>query len=584
MTDRYKQLLEERARAKLVLDGSAVWIAWKAADAALRPSLETDDLDRLSAPLPVLMPEDVVGFTLADSFASWDEQDPLLLGYARVRRAEEIREQLVNSAEWLSFQEAQQQLLVFAKGELAKKKEAQQKGRSSLSRLSPQGDGLPPPPSHLPSSTAATMLLQAPMAAIDSSNSTSPPDTSSSALHVAALAASLLPDDQYSEREAPCASPQMDSSSRVGSPSRSTSMAADSAGTLRESSASHAPPPESPPITVAETSGSFASVSVSTLPSVGLSSSSSAAVIVTSGINVSSATENHSTGRTNRARHSIQSATSPPLNPQRSSPATLKRPSWCVGIVGEGNTVLGENQLGLVDQGVREICGSLRPQVQRIWSIPGRRSLLAALVTAQHFTPASWSHPTPQHMDDLRQRVHDGLEQWSDEQFAAVVIGYTRTEYSTKFLTASSQEPFDTSFVHLIQAVDPTYPSVYVISVDSHADAKQASLDIIGNQIGASTTTPCIVLYRHVSSDNHFEAVSWKPSRGGTPLITSFRRSHEFIAALEMWNQGRNGHSSSPSLTRKRRRTGEMIDLVQDEMTDDAAATTHNSADQTPPL
>ena len=49
-------------------------------------------------------------------------------------------------------------------------------------------------------------------------------------------------------------------------------------------------------------------------------------------------------------------------------------------------------------------------------------------------------------------------------------------------------------------------------------------------QIGKHTS--CVVLYRHVSSDNHFEAVSWKPSRGGTPLTTSFLYSHEFIVAL----------------------------------------------------
>ena len=254
MTDRYKHLLEERARAKSVLDGSAVWIAWKAANAAPRPSLETDDLDRLSAPLPALISEDVVGLTLSDSFASWDEQDPLLLEYARVRRVEETREQLVNSAEWLSFQEAQQHLLVFAKGELAKKKEALQKGRLSASRPSPQDDGLPPPPPHPPSLAASTTLLQAPMAATAPSDSRSPPDTFSSALHDAQLAVPPLPGDQDSEREAQSSSPHMDSSFRVGSPSRSTSMAADSAGTLRESSASHSPPPESSPITVA---GSF---------------------------------------------------------------------------------------------------------------------------------------------------------------------------------------------------------------------------------------------------------------------------------------------------------------------------------------
>ena len=581
MTDLYKQLLEERARAKSVLDGSAVWIAWRAADAALRLSLEADDVDRLSAPPPILIPEEVVN--LADSFDWWDEQDPVLLEYTRVRRAEELREQLINNEEWHSFQEAQQRLLVFVKGELAKKREALEKRRSSTSQLSSHGDGpLPPPPLH-PSAASPPMVQTRPAAeSIAPGDSSSPPDTSSSTLHIPVHAVTLPlstppPFNQVSGGRGPSSSPpiplskEMDSSSILGSSSQS--MTVESAVTALDSSVSHSPQSERLPIALVDSSESSA----------GLTSSSSSSAVVVSETSAPSTTADKSTSRITQTRHALQRTTSP--RSPRSSPAGLKRSLWCLGIVEDGGTVLSTNQLGLVDHEVREMCASLRPQVQRIWSDRGPRCLIAAPVTAQRFTAASWSHPTQQQMDELRQRVHDEVERWTDEQFAAIITDYTRTEYVTGFLDALSEGQLDMSFLQLFQAVDHAHPRVYVISVSSHAGARQASLDIFGNYNGVSSNTPCIVLYRHLSSDNHFEAVSWKPSRGGTPLTASFSWTHEFIVALEKWNQGNSRHSQSPSPTRKRRRTsleaGEMIDLVQDELTN-GAPSSHELTNQTP--
>jgi hypothetical protein len=224
------------------------------------------------------------------------------------------------------------------------------------------------------------------------------------------------------------------------------------------------------------------------------------------------------------------------------------------------------------------MCGSLRPQVQRIWSARGPRSLLAALVTAQRFNPTSWSHPTNLHMDELRQRIFNVVERWTNE-FAAVITSHTRVEYVTKFLSATSQEQLDMSFLRLFQAVDPSAPRVYVISVNSPASRSQVSLDIIGNHTGSTTNTPCIVLYRHVASDGHFEAVSWKPSRGGTPLTSSFTGSHEFIVSLEKW-KNQVGHGEGPS-PKRRRITDDVIDLVQDELVNGAPA--QELANETPP-
>ena len=304
------------------------------------------------------------------------------------------------------------------------------------------------------------------------------------------------------------------------------------------------------------------------------SASSSVAVIT----EATSPTMDHSTSRITRARRA--SPQTAPLHepPPRPLTSTLKWPGWCLGIIEHGDEVLGANHLGLVDQEVRDMCGSFRPQVQRIWSARGPRCLLAALVTAQRFNPTSWSHPTDLHMDEVRQVVFSVVERWSDEQFAAVITSHTRAEYVTRFLSATAQEQLDMSFLRLFQAVDSAAPRVYVISVNSHAGSTQASLDIIGNHIGSTTSTPCIVLYRHVAADGHFEAVSWKPRRGATPLTTSFTASHELIVSLEKWKSQVSDRQAPPP--KRRKITGEVIDLVLEEQTN--GATSHELAYGTP--
>ena len=176
-------------------------------------------------------------------------------------------------------------------------------------------------------------------------------------------------------------------------------------------------------------------------------------------------------------------------------------------------------------------------------------------------------------MDEIRQRVYDAVELWSEEQFASVLSGRAKTGYVSECLTASSEQQLDLSFLRLLQAVDPTHPTVYVISVSSHHGGHgHASLETVGHHHESDAKTPSIVLYRHVSFGHHFEAVSWKPSRGGTPLITSFTRSHELIVALEKRKRGENEEAESPpSPTRKRKLVAlDVIDLEQDEPSDGA--------------
>jgi hypothetical protein len=220
--------------------------------------------------------------------------------------------------------------------------------------------------------------------------------------------------------------------------------------------------------------------------------------------------------------------------------------------------VLNERCLGLVNQDVQEMCGTLRPQLQRVWSNRGPCSLLAALVTARDFQPADWSHPPVAEMEAVRRRVHDVVQEQSAEEFAAIIPIHQRETYMTQFLSASAAtQELDMSFLRLYRAAQSPAPRIFVVSVTS-SDDKVASppLEVIGKRDSGSTaSTPAIVLYRHasVSPGGHFEAVSWKPSRGGIPLTTQFTSSHEPIVALDRWHGScRRPSSRSPSPAKKR--------------------------------
>ena len=551
MTDRYQQLCDERARAKAALDVSPAWLAWRTADAALRSSPDVDvDVDRLFVPAsPVLVPEQVVELT--DGWASWDEQDVVLLEYMRVRRAEELRERLVSSGEWQSFHAAQQRLLAFAQQQLANKKEALERRRVSSSRVQPHSLLPPPQPSASQPPQAVT-----------------PADATGAALLVIAPVVPSSTSHVPADALVPPSSTPPPAEHSLGS-SASSSQGTDA----RE-------PPS--PTTAATSVPSSAQHAEACIPSTSSSNTSSSSTNLSGRSTPVSVASSGSISMRRESRRSSSLSRSPP----RASSGKLKQPEWCREMVEDGHAVLHAHQLGLVNQDVRDMCGSVRPQVQRIWSDRGLRSLLAALVTARHFTPASWSHPTHQQMDDIRQRVYDAVELWSEQQFASVLSGREKAGYVSECLSASSEGQLDLSFLRLFQAVDPTHPTVYVISVSSHHDGDgHASLDTIAHHHESDSNTPSIVLYRHVSFGSHFEAVSWKPSRGGTPLNTSFTRSHDLIVALERWKRGGSAEADAPpSLTRKRKLVAlDAIHLEQDEP-DDGASLSQQPSAPSPPL
>jgi hypothetical protein len=497
--DRRAQLLSERALAKVALESSACWTAWKTATAAVDSSTFVELEGALSS-LPVIAPEQLLD--LADGgLDAWDEQDPVLRAYEAARHVDELRAQLVSSLEWRVFQEAQQRLHLFAKEEVTKKraewiqKQQRTSVRTSSTVLSPASD--PTTTSMIRAvvddgpAPAALMLIV--------NNSRSPlsisrADSSASTGAALSVVASTPPRPEYA-------------------PSHETEV------------------PSKPSSPTTNQQGSTSSSSSSSSPS---SSSSEPASIMT-------------------PQAVIPSAQSPPTPPLRAAAtANLKRPEWCRVIVEDGGVVLDERCLGLVNQEVQQMCGTVRPQLQRVWSSRGPCSLLAALVTARDFQPGSWTHPTVAQMEDVRRRVHDLVHEQTDEAFAAIVPSYKRETYMTQFLAASaSPQELDMSFLRLYRAAQSPAPRICVLSVTSSGDMDtSSSLKVIGNRHGGAAA---IVLYRHasISPGGHFEAVSWKPSRGGVPLTTHFTSSHELIVALDKWH---GSPSRSPSPAKKRAR------------------------------
>ncbi len=80
-------------------------------------------------------------------------------------------------------------------------------------------------------------------------------------------------------------------------------------------------------------------------------------------------------------------------------------PSWCSGVVSDLYQPVPEHGLGLVDPEVYQaLCGSVRTQVQRIWSHKDSgHSLLAVMLRALEFqVETRYEPPPPTRVDDLR--------------------------------------------------------------------------------------------------------------------------------------------------------------------------------------
>ena len=128
MSSHLELLSSERARAKTFLDASPQWIAWKTAHALLLLSpAGLDEQGAWSSPPVSVAPEQLLDVT--DSLEALDEQDPVLQAYASMRHVDNLRQQLIDSAEWRAFQQAQHHLHVFVREELRGKRRAMMERR-----------------------------------------------------------------------------------------------------------------------------------------------------------------------------------------------------------------------------------------------------------------------------------------------------------------------------------------------------------------------------------------------------------------------------------------------------------------------
>ena len=266
-------------------------------------------------------------------------------------------------------------------------------------------------------------------------------------------------------------------------------------------------------------------------------------------------------------------AVSRPVNGKRATPSPFKRdestklmvPSWCVGVEADLYEPVSDFGLGLVDIEVYErMCGSVRTQVQRIWSPRDTgHSLLAAMVRALEFNVDSHIEPPSRNrVNELRDSMLKTAAAWSEEELSACVPEYDAKAMSKEQFVQSADRQGDSTLLHLYQALHPTAPRAYII-VGNPSAHPQCSLVIEGGKSSPTPDTRCVVLFRNMSTEPlpHVEVVGWKRgSRGPSPLRTVMEFSDGIIQSLEAWSQQHQASLSTKTRKRARKETSS-IDL-----------------------
>ena len=238
---------------------------------------------------------------------------------------------------------------------------------------------------------------------------------------------------------------------------------------------------------------------------------------------------------------------------KRDESSKLMVPSWCSGVVSDLYQPVPEYGLGLVDEEVyHQMCGSVRSQVQRVWSSrDNAHSLLAALLRAVEFqVDTNIEPPSHARVDELRDSMLKTASLWSAEELAARVPGYESKEMSTEQFLKSADG--DTALLYLYRALHRTAPRIYVI-VGNRATHPPLSLLIVDGKDSPKLNTRCIVLFRNMSTEPlpHVEVIGWKRgSRGPSPLKTVLDFSETIIQSLEAWYVQ---HQTPPSATTRKR-------------------------------
>jgi hypothetical protein len=244
---------------------------------------------------------------------------------------------------------------------------------------------------------------------------------------------------------------------------------------------------------------------------------------------------------------------------KRDESTKLMVPSWCSGVISDLYQPVSEHGLGLVDADLYQgMCGSVRTQVQRIWSHKENgHSLLAAVLRALEFqVDTHYEPPSPSRVDELRDSMLKTVATWSDEELSACVPGYDAKKMSQEqfFMSGEGQ----VSWLYLYAALHPgTAPRIYVIVGNRTAQSPLSLLIVdLGKQDPpkAKLNTKCIVLFQNASNEPlpHVEVIGWKRgSRGPSPLKTVFDFSETIIQSLESWHLQ---HDTTSRSSRKRPR------------------------------
>ena len=496
-----------RAQARAALLSSPLYLTWKAASAAF--TAQREDVERLlsspaSSPELELTLEDVDPSVDAASLL-FERQEPLVARcealsrlLAQQQRVAELRREVEAGDEWRRLKSAEAQLREHLRREAARLSASLNLGTGAVVQhpppsSPPSAGGLPADgraPSQPPSAAGVTKEE-----ARDAPPPTMPPSPASTA-----------PPPSAADIGSPSPSPPLAvSSSEGGPPSSSSSLASSVASPMDE-----------------RKDGDDES---------DVDSAPAAASIA---------------AKDGGMRFSVAEDSCLSVGYKRDDSSQLRVPSWNCAVQQDALTPVPERGLGLCNAAVhRDMCGTEKHQLQRVWSRPSAHPFLSALLRALHFrVDTRFDPPSEAQEAESIASMARTLSTWSDDQLSRC-LPHGPAQSVADFIAAhlAHKADVDVSALYVFAAALTPSPRVYLISVGP--PPQQPSLEVIKGS--SDSKSPCVVLYHlQAGEEPHVEAVGWKRgTRGPSPVKTLHQPSDAIIRALDAWYSAHASHDAS---------------------------------------
>ena len=249
---------------------------------------------------------------------------------------------------------------------------------------------------------------------------------------------------------------------------------------------------------------------------------------------------------------SSSAATMPRSTPTSSFARPIAVPPWCRGpMVLDGLQVVPEYRLGLTIEAVwSTMWGVSRHQLQRIWSVRGPDSLLAAIIRSEMFDwDTNHEHPSAAEIAKMRTDLKKFVSSSSEDKYRACFPAGVkhRTKQAMIELLADPKHWLDAELLYVYYAYsrDQYDMRIYLISVDGASERRTE----FGEEL-ANNETSCTIIYENLAEQPaHYEAVSCRTAKGRISLKPT-RPFSEFAKILKQASRELS-HDRSATLKRK---------------------------------